>query len=108
MLADTGYDDGGSLTLCLGSHNGGHRLGVRVVEMRDGVVGKQEVEWLDEGAYHGHALLLPEAHKADGRLHLVGNAESLEPLLYLFSRLEVRQVVLYLDVLHCRKLGEEP
>ena len=53
-------------------------------------------------------MLLAKTHQANGDILLLGNAELLEPLLYLPSRLEMREAVLYLDVLHCRKLGKEP
>ena len=107
MLADAGDDDACALTAGLGHHDVGHEGGVGIVEMRDGLVGQDEVEGLHQGAHHGHTLLLAERHQAHAGVLLVADAEHGEPLLNLPARLMAGELVLDFHVLHGRQLGKE-
>ena len=107
MLSDTGHYHACALPFHLFHHHLAHRLRVAAVEMADRLVGKDEVEGLHQRPYHSHTLLLTERHQSHLNVQFVHDAEPLEHLLYLFSGLETRETVLYLDVLECCQLGKE-
>lgn len=107
VFAYTRDDDTGTLGLGLLHHDVAHDARIVVVQMTDGFVGKDKVERLAEGAYHGHALLLAEGHTVYLGIYLIGYAQHFKPLQYLISALETRKAVLYLYVLHGGKLREK-
>lgn len=107
VLAYTRHDDTCPLGFGFLHHDAAHDARIVVVEMTDGLVGKDEVEWLTERTYHGHTLLLTERHATYLGIYLVCDAQHVKPLQYLFAALEARKAVLYLYILHCRQFGEK-
>ena len=107
MFADGGGYDGCSLTAHFVHEDVGHYLRVGVVEMGDGFVDEDEVERLAEGTNHGYALLLAEGHATDETVFLIGNAEAVEPVIYLKTILKIGKTVFYQHILHGGKFGEQ-
>ena len=107
VLADAGDDDAGALRLGLVHEDFAHDAAIVVVEMRDGFVGEDEVEGLHEGTHQCHTLLLSERHAPHLGLGLVGDAQHVEPLKYLFAGLEIGEFVLDFHILKGCQFGKE-
>ena len=75
--------------------------------MRDGLVGQDKVERLHQCPDHSYALLLTKRHAANLGIQLIADAEALEPFLNLVVGLKVGELILDLNILPSRKLGEE-
>ena len=107
VAADAGGYDASSLLLGFFCHDATHYVGIAIVEVAYGLIDKEEVEGLAEGADECHALLLSEGHAAYGGVDFVSYAEHLEPLKYLFLLLFASELVFDDDIFEGCELREQ-
>lgn len=107
MFAYGGGNQSRTLTAQLSQDNIAHNVAIQFIQVRNRLVEEQKIYRLAQRPNQRHTLLLTEGHPIDPRVELVTNAELLKPLHDSLLGLAARKLVLYLNILQCRKFAKE-
>ncbi len=107
MLSDGRHNHSCTLVFGFLCEYPAHDASVVIVQVADGLVQEDEVEWLAEAADESHPLLLAEGELPGFLVSLVGNAENFEKGEDIFLLLVIGEAVLELDVFEGGQFGKD-